>query len=180
MRAVHLRGDWFDTPSGVKAFVHVLGEFSSSGVCIVDNDHNMLILHPDQLVSSTVVADSFNCTRRAVLQDRVKATTDASAPLVYGTLLHEIFQDALLANQWGQAFLAVVVNRVIQKHLEELYKVKIDVSIAREYLMTRTQELQHWAELFVTPKPKVRSHTICPLYARRNSPPASSALLTLY
>ncbi|ERS97869.1 hypothetical protein HMPREF1624_06040 [Sporothrix schenckii ATCC 58251] len=154
MRAVHLRGDWFDTPAAVKAYVHVLGEFDATGMCVVDNDHGMLILHPDQLVSATNVAESFDCTRRAVLKDRVKSASDASPPLVYGTLLHEIFQEALMSNQWTGPFVRTTIDSAIQKHLEDLYIVKLDVPTAREYLLTRTRELQCWAELFVAPKPK--------------------------
>ncbi len=115
----------------------------------------MLILHPDQLVSSTVVADSFSCTRRAVLQDRVKATSDASAPLVYGTMLHEIFQDALMANRWSGPFLNAAIGKTIQKHLEELYTVQINVGAAREHLLDKTRELQSWADMFVSAQPKV-------------------------
>src|SRR6266536_3701037 len=100
MKVVHLRGTWIETPATVKAFVHVMGDFDRSGRCIIDDDQHMIILHPDHLISSTVIADSFGCTRRAVLQDRVKATSDSSTPLVYGTILHEIFQAAMLANRW--------------------------------------------------------------------------------
>ncbi|CAK7227667.1 DNA replication endonuclease-helicase Dna2 [Sporothrix curviconia] len=154
MRAVHLRGDWFNTSASVKAYVHVLSEFDALGMCVVDDDHGMLILHPDQLLSSTVVAESFSCTRRAVLQDRVKDTGAVGPPLVYGTLVHEIFQDALLANEWSPDFLSTAADNTIQKHLEELYTIKVDVPTAREYLVTRTRELASWADLFVSPKPK--------------------------
>ncbi|CAK7225670.1 DNA replication endonuclease-helicase Dna2 [Sporothrix bragantina] len=153
-RAVHLRGDWFNTSASIKAYIHVLGEFDSSGMCVIDDDHGMLILHPDQLLSSTVVAESFSCTRRAVLQDRVKETGTVGPPLVYGTLVHEIFQDALLANEWSHDFLSTAADNTIQKHLEELYTIKVDVPTAREYLLTRTRELASWADLFVNPKPK--------------------------
>ncbi len=59
IKMVHLRGDWYDTPASVKSFVHIIGNFESTGQCVIDNAQNMLILHPDQLISSTVVADSF-------------------------------------------------------------------------------------------------------------------------
>ena len=153
-RAVHLRGDWFNTSASIKAYVHVLGDFDSSGMCVVDDDHGMLILHPDQLLASTVVAESFSCTRRAVLQDRVKDTGTVGPPLVYGSLVHEIFQDALLANEWSHEFLSTAADKTIQKHLEELYTIKVDIPTAREYLLTRTRELASWADLFVSPKPK--------------------------
>lgn len=155
-RTVRLRGDWMETPASEKAFVHVIGEFDGpTGTCVVDNEHNMLILHPDQLVSATVVADSFTCTRRAVLQDRVKATSEPTAALVYGTVLHEIFQDALVANRWDGGFLAAAVDKAVQKHLEKLYTIRVEPAAAREHLLTQTRELQSWADTFMVAEPKV-------------------------
>lgn len=136
-----------------KAFVHVIGIFDSAGRCIIDDNVNLLILHPDHLLSSTVVADSFGCTRRAVLQDRVKATSDSSAPLVYGTILHEIFQSAMLENRWGTEWLGELIEKTVMRHLEDLYTIKIEVPHAIEYLKSKMAELQCWAELFVSSKP---------------------------
>lgn len=138
----------------MKAFVHVIGDFDASGQCIIDDDHHMIILHPDHLISSTVVADSFGCTRRAVLQDRVKATSDPSAPLVYGTILHEIFQAAMLANRWDTEWLSELIENVTTRHLEDLYTIKLQIPQAVEYLQSKMPELQSWAELFVSSQPK--------------------------
>jgi DNA replication ATP-dependent helicase Dna2 len=156
MKTIHLRGDWVDTQVSPKSFVHVIGDFQPTGQCIVDNNQNILILHPDQLISATVVADSFTCMRRAVLQDRVKATSEASAPLVYGTILHEIFQEAMLANQWGNAFLDGLIVRITRKHVEDLYKIKVAMNDAHEHLRSKMTELRHWAAAFVSSQPKVR------------------------
>jgi DNA replication ATP-dependent helicase Dna2 len=153
-KTVHLRGAWFDTPAHASSYVHVHGEFSARGQCIVDDDNNLLILHPDQLISATVVADSFGCMRRAVLQDRVKATSEASSPLVYGTMLHEIFQEALLANQWDLPFLSRIIDSVTAKHVEDLYTIKIGIPSAREYLQSKMIELSGWAQTFVSGRPK--------------------------
>ncbi|KAJ5047551.1 uncharacterized protein L3040_003374 [Drepanopeziza brunnea f. sp. 'multigermtubi'] len=153
-KVVNLRGIWIDTPVEQKAFVHVIGLFDSAGRCIIDDNVNLLILHPDHLISSTVVADSFGCTRRAVLQDRIKATSDSSAPLVYGTILHEIFQSAMLENRWDIEWLGELVEKTALRHLEALYTIKIEVPQAVEYLRSKMAELQCWAELFVSSQPK--------------------------
>jgi DNA replication ATP-dependent helicase Dna2 len=152
-RFVHLRGFWYLSPVTEKAYVHVIGTFIGNR-CTIDNSNNMLILHPDHLVSSTVVADSFSCTRRAVLQDRVKATGDAAPPMVYGTILHEIFQTALVANRWDTEYLGEIIEDIATKHVEELYTIKIQVEDAIEYLISKMGELQSWAELFVSSQPK--------------------------
>jgi DNA replication ATP-dependent helicase Dna2 len=156
VKSVHLRGGWYETPVTPKAYVHVIGEFKSNQ-CIVDDDHNMLILHPDHLMSSTVVADSFSCTRRAVLQDRVKATSAASPPLVYGTILHEIFQAVMMANRWDSEWLDGLIESITKRHLEDLYIIKIQIPQAVEYLKSKMGELQSWAEVFVASQPTVCS-----------------------
>lgn len=155
IKTIHLRGDWIDTPASPKAYVHIIGGFQSTGQCIIDNSQNILILHPDQLISATVVADSFTCMRRAVLQDRVKATSDKTPPLVYGTLLHEIFQEALSSNKWDLKFLNGVICDITDKHVEDLYTIKVSISDAREHLRSKMPELRSWAAAFVTSFPKV-------------------------
>jgi DNA replication ATP-dependent helicase Dna2 len=154
IRIVNLRDDWIHTPVTVKSYVHVIGDFIGNQ-CIIDDTHNMLILHPDQLISSTVVADSFGCMRRAVLQDRVKATSESSAPLVYGTILHEIFQAAMVANRWDSDWLNELIATVAKRHLEDLYTIRVEIPQAVEYLKNKMGALQDWAELFVSSQPKV-------------------------
>lgn len=156
MKTVHLRRSWYDTPAHAQAYVHVIGTFSAKGQCIVDDEQHLLILHPDQLISATVVADSFGCMRRAVLQDRVKATSEASEAMVYGTMLHEVFQEALLANRWDLKYLSQVIERVSQKHVEDLYTIKIEMAAAQEKLQSKMTELSSWARTFVSPQPQVR------------------------
>lgn len=95
--------------------------------------------------------------RRAVLQDRVKATSEASPPLIYGTILHEIFQEALLANKWDRPFLTKAIERITAKHVEDLYTIKVNIAIAREHLESKMAELTHWAQAFVASQPKVCS-----------------------
>ncbi|OBT91031.1 hypothetical protein VE02_00141 [Pseudogymnoascus sp. 03VT05] len=151
-RTIRLRDGWIETQVTEKAAVHVIGDFVS-GQCVIDDSHNLLILHPDHLISATVVADSFGCTRRAVLQDRVKATSDSSAPLVYGTILHEIFQAAMMANRWDSPWLHDLIEKTATRHLESLYTIKIQIPQAVEYLQSKMGELQSWAEVFVTSKP---------------------------
>lgn len=114
-----------------------------------------MILHPDHLISSTVVGDSFTCTRKAVLQDRVKATSDANQSTIYGHMLHEIFQEAMRDNRWDDEFMATTIETLATQYLETLFEVQIEHAVAVEQLKARANELQGWAEIFVSAKPKV-------------------------
>ncbi|KAM7197362.1 tripartite DNA replication factor [Rhypophila sp. PSN 637] len=153
-KKIHLRDDWYDTQASVGAYVHIIGTFEPSGRCVIDNQKNMIILHPDQLISATVIADSFGCMRRAVLQDRVKATSEASEPLVYGTLLHEIFQQALMENKWDIEYLGSIIDKALDKHMEDLYVMNVSKNAARDHLCSKMTEIRGWAQAFVSPYPR--------------------------
>jgi DNA replication ATP-dependent helicase Dna2 len=152
-RAVILRQSWFETPCTIDSFVHIIGKFNSQGVCLINNDVNMLILHPDHLVSATVVADSFGCIRRAVLQDRVKATSEASAPMLYGNLLHELFQEAMARNSWDMDILQKLLINILPRHLETLAEIGLNINQVKEYLIPRLLEMAAWADKFVRKSP---------------------------
>ncbi|KAI9819890.1 MAG: Tripartite DNA replication factor [Pycnora praestabilis] len=153
-KAITLRESWFDSPCTTGSYIHLIGDFDIAGQCIVDDTRNMIILHPDHLISSTVVADSFSCTRRAVLQDRVKATNDANAPQVYGHILHEIFQEAMKANRWDTIWLFIKIEEIVSRYIESIYEIKIGVQQAVDYLKSKMPEVQAWAQVFVSARPK--------------------------
>jgi DNA replication ATP-dependent helicase Dna2 len=109
----------------------------------------MIILHPDHLISATVVGDSFMCTRRAALQDRVKATSGATAPQVYGHILHEVFGEALRTNERTIDSFEQAIGKILPGYLESLYEIGVPLNDAKEYLLSKVPELIGWAEIFV-------------------------------
>lgn len=155
-----LRQSWFETRCTKGSFVHVLGKFTHNGQCIIDNSQNMIILHPDHLISSTVVADSFGCIRRAILQDRVKATGQSSAPQLYGTLMHSVFQEAMKLNAWDTDTLDRILTAVLPQHYETIAEISLNTNQIREHLSPRLLEMSSWAKVFVqkTPKPEAVAH----------------------
>jgi DNA replication ATP-dependent helicase Dna2 len=115
----------------------------------------MLILHPDHLVSATVVADAFGCIRRAVLQDRVKATGPSTAPTLYGTILHELFQEALKLHRWDMNTLRQSLDKTLPRHFEAMVSIGLSINQATEYLIPKLMEMGAWASKFVRPRPNV-------------------------
>ncbi|XP_019237557.1 PREDICTED: DNA replication ATP-dependent helicase/nuclease DNA2-like, partial [Nicotiana attenuata] len=105
--------------------IHVIGEFDSEGKCEINREKNFLIVHPDILVSGTRVASSFSCSRRAVLDERLKSGEYSAAALI-GTLLHQMFQAGLIRESPTQEFLEDYARIVLQKSLESLYACGVD------------------------------------------------------
>jgi DNA replication ATP-dependent helicase Dna2 len=153
---LHLRDDWIATPVEADNLINVIGIFTNK-TCIIDNLTGMIILHPDTLVSSTHVADSFKCIRRAVLQDHVKATGETTKPLVYGSMIHELFQQAISVMDFSTAHLESIIDTLVIQHIEQLYSINITPTNARADLREKIWLLQAWADVFVVAQPSVYS-----------------------
>ena len=149
-RTVFIRDDWYHVNVENGDIVHVIAKTN-----IINNTNGMLIVNPDFLVSSTTIADSFGCKRRAVLQDRVKATGDISKPLIYGSILHELFQKALISNDFSDEFLLGSIDELLSQHIQQLYILKEEVSVTKDYLTSKFELLKQWAKLFISVQPKV-------------------------
>ncbi|KAJ5665956.1 uncharacterized protein N7477_008404 [Penicillium maclennaniae] len=156
-KVIILRESWFDTPCSKDSYIHLVGDFDLSGQCVVDNTKHMIILHPDHLISATVVADSIDCQRRAVLQDRVKAFGQLEKPQAFGVFFHEVFQEALQANKWDLGSLKSVVVSVMEKHIEELYSINMSVAEAVAEIMGKIPTVQAWANVFLQATPQANS-----------------------
>jgi DNA replication ATP-dependent helicase Dna2 len=102
-----------------------------------------------------VVADSFSCVRKSVMQDRVKAAGDVSRPLVYGNILHALFQAALMANDFSTVYLNEVIDKLVVEHVESLYVLHEEIPVATKYVRSKSWLIQDWAKTFVALKPKV-------------------------
>ncbi|KAJ4511384.1 DNA replication endonuclease-helicase Dna2 [Exophiala dermatitidis] len=146
---VLLRESWYDTRCTKGSYIHIIGKFDRRGQCIINDANNMIILHPDHLISSTVVGDAFMCMRRAVLQDRIKTTSVATQPQVYGYILHEVFGQALRLNKWDTQTFKDIIDKILPSYIEPLYEIGVQVQDAKEYVLGKAPELMAWASVFV-------------------------------
>ncbi|CDP11587.1 unnamed protein product [Coffea canephora] len=89
-------------------------------MCDVNHEKNFLIVHPNILVSGTRVAASFSCSRRTILDERLKSNAYATAALD-GTLLYQIFQAGLISESLSREFLEQYTTIVFQKNLDTFY-----------------------------------------------------------
>lgn len=123
---------------------------------VVDRSLGLVILHPDILVSSTKVADSSHCTRKALLQEIIRSTGPPTPSLVYGNMLHEVMQRSFTANRWDDTFRKDVINSIIAEHGADLWSMDLSFDAARENVLEKSKDFESFADRFVADKPKVR------------------------
>ncbi|KAJ6319289.1 hypothetical protein OIU78_014832 [Salix suchowensis] len=146
-RTVYLWGVWFYSVIAPGDTVNVIGEFDDQGKCDVDSDNNLLIVHPDILVSGTRVAGSFICPRRTVLDERLKCSEHSTAALI-GTLLHQIFQAGLMQDNPTINFLEEYARIVLRKNIESLHACGVNENDIFNTLVEAIPKLINWTNLF--------------------------------
>ncbi|KAI8620139.1 DNA replication factor Dna2-domain-containing protein [Chytriomyces sp. MP71] len=138
-----LREDWYQTDVAVGNYVHIISN-AKGPLYIIDNREGMIVVNPDTLVSATHVADSFQCARRSVFQDLCRVTNENSPALVYGKILHEVFQACVLRGNFGTGVIEEAVNQQISRSLEDLWSIGETEASAATHLMDMVPNLQDW------------------------------------
>ncbi|KAJ3680646.1 hypothetical protein LUZ60_016924 [Juncus effusus] len=147
-RALYLCDDWFYSLVGPGDTVNVIGEFNEKGKCIVNRAENLVILHPDILLSGTRVASSFTCSRRAVLDERLKNSENSIHALI-GILLHQIFQAGLVKKFPSVNFLEERAKEILKKNLESLYACGASEKDVLSTLTETIPRMLNWFDCFM-------------------------------
>ncbi|KAJ3500973.1 hypothetical protein NLJ89_g9551 [Agrocybe chaxingu] len=162
---VYLYDDWFSTDIRIDDVFNVLGTFSapcsssSQGPtrCIsITAQENLLILHPDLLLTATALSNAPQCRRKPLLSTLVRSTSDITPALVWGSMLHEVMQRCLQEQKWDEAFIDKCIDQAVLGGLGELVKLGVSEQIARVEVKDRSKGLRLFADKYLaeTPKPE--------------------------
>lgn len=156
---VDLLEDWYETGVEAGDTIHLIfsdrgadGFFSQSASAsgtssqriFVNNDQNLVIAHPDILVSPTSVTSSFGCLRRAVLKETLNVSRPTNQKALLGTLKHELFQHALVAGSDHVSGMLADAERVISAHALDLIESGLSEETATFELSRVMQDYQKW------------------------------------
>ncbi|MCO5601360.1 hypothetical protein L7F22_055480 [Adiantum nelumboides] len=117
---LYLGDEWYFTVVRPGDTINVIGEFDSDGKCVIDRNNNLLIVHPDILISGSKVGTSFSCPRRAVLDERIRPSSVAF-PALLGTMMHELFQVGLRDRVTSRLPLEQEAKVVVHRYIDSLY-----------------------------------------------------------
>ncbi|KAG6829909.1 hypothetical protein H0H87_009811 [Tephrocybe sp. NHM501043] len=162
-RRVILRDDWMATDVRIGDIINVLGTFdlattSSSSIIrsiTITAKSNLLILHPDLLLTATALSNAPQCRRKPLLSNLVRSTSDTTPALVWGNMLHEVMQSCLSENRWETSWVDDKIEQVILKGLNELIKIDVTIEQAKREVTTRAKGLLAFSEKYISEFPKV-------------------------
>ncbi|KAG7381794.1 Tripartite DNA replication factor [Phytophthora pseudosyringae] len=111
---------------------------------LVDNAHNVVVVHPDILVSPTRVTTSFGCLRRAVLQETLAVSRPTNKAAFLGTLKHDLFEHALLNGLHNCKGLLEEAKRIVNSNILGLVECALNEEGALSELEKVIQGYQTW------------------------------------
>jgi DNA replication ATP-dependent helicase Dna2 len=185
-RSILLQDDWssMELKSGTLSYYHdsilllmlrhtgdiinVIGEFvplqeSSSSLTssiTINLKSNLLILHPDILLTATALSNGPQCLRKPLLSSMVRASGDVTPALVWGNMLHTAMQSCLSSGKWDEQSINGYIDEVIQNGLSDLFQLNMTVSDAQRELKARANGIRTFAERYISPTPKVRNNEV--------------------
>ncbi|KAG0333074.1 Tripartite DNA replication factor [Podila horticola] len=135
-------------------FVHTVGPLVyPTGERVIDNANGFIIVKPDNLISTSILADSFTCIRKSIIESRIIKPYDLTLPLIHGNVLHELFQQCLRTNDFSTRTMESRIDGLVEDHLKELCLINESVDVARNALREQIPSCQIWANRFLRPTP---------------------------
>jgi hypothetical protein len=132
---LHLRGEWYHTSCHPGDIIHLcslsgdyLTDITALPVVLHSDpppnsdpcDDLLLVLHPDELISPTLVSEAVQCPRLAVLRSRLGSTGMSSRSAVIGILRHELFERCLREKDASHKSAALFTRQIIRKNANAL------------------------------------------------------------
>ena len=156
---INIIGEWsIDPPSNLPTI----------SVC---SKHNYFIHHPDILLTSTSLSNASHCSRRPLLANMVRSSSDVTPSLVWGNFLHEVMQTCLSVARWDDKFINKQISEVAQRGLGELLRINMGMEQAVAEVKARAKGLRAFADKYIASSPKVGvSHCFFHTRAKAHSP----------
>ncbi|KAJ3139764.1 Tripartite DNA replication factor [Physocladia obscura] len=142
---------WNTTEVEAGSYVHIIESPKppqTNTMITISDAQNYIITNPDTLVSATHVADSFDCIRKSVFQNMCRVSNESNSAMVYGSMLHEVFQNCLLRGDFSNTVVSAEIASVIQNGLEDLWSIGETEETALVALMEQSRDMERWWALF--------------------------------
>ncbi|KAF9574864.1 Tripartite DNA replication factor [Mortierella alpina] len=157
---IFLRESWVASNVSVGDIVHVIRPYlytTDIGVqdLMLEDAQGFLVVKPDYLVPTSALAESFSCVRKPIIDIRAKKTDESNIPMIHGIMLHELFQQSLLANDFTTASMEARMDAIIKDHINDLCLVNESLETAKESIMQQIGSCQDFARRYLqaTPRP---------------------------
>ncbi|KAH3743244.1 DNA replication factor Dna2 [Pelomyxa schiedti] len=146
---IQLEGIWRLSPIENGSVVHVIGgHHSAYSVITLQDSEGIIIVHPEILISASLLGATSPCLRQSVLRNTVKNVGTTKASLI-GQISHSIFEEALSSSSFTESTVAKAMDDIIQDNIPSLFAVGLTDQATRSSLLPTIATISKWASTFL-------------------------------
>jgi hypothetical protein len=152
---LYLRGESYHTRVATGDIVHVCslaGMYRTDVLPLLlqtsNDDDLVLIVHPDLLLTPTAISEALDCTRRAVLKNRLGSTGLRAKAALFGTMRHSLFEETLKGKDFSLDTARKHVANIVRANAEGLIACGLTSNEAELEIIKFLPQLQAFAGKF--------------------------------
>lgn len=149
-----LSGEWFFTKVEEGDTLHLSTDQTGDVVSLSNDSSNLLVTHPDILISPTTISSSIRCLRQAVLGEVYRPTVGFSSNevMLLGTITHSVFDKALSGKDFSVQYLTTSLSEIVEQSeiVESLSCVELNQQQVLEKLSPSIKLMSDWGAKFFT------------------------------
>jgi DNA replication ATP-dependent helicase Dna2 len=116
---------------------------------IIDDSNHWLIVHPDILLSPSVVTNANPCVRRAVLSS-ILPSEGTTKSAVLGQMKHSLYGAFIVNPISFQLNATKEVEKIISEYIPKLYEVGVSQNSAKEHLFSSMNGIKAWRDQYAS------------------------------
>ncbi|MGK3734044.1 MAG: DNA replication ATP-dependent helicase Dna2 [Bacillariaceae sp.] len=161
---ITLRGEWYYSPVQPGDVVHVCsltGRYQTDVTALPiilhtypppgsDIDDLILVLHPDMLMTPSVISETSSCNRRAVLKSKIGSNGLSSKAAFVGTMRHALFEACMKTAEFDEGFAQPVIKKLIREKAETLIGCNVSEAEMEVEVLNMLPMIQQFAEEYTT------------------------------
>uniref|UniRef100_T1IXE8 DNA replication ATP-dependent helicase/nuclease n=1 Tax=Strigamia maritima TaxID=126957 RepID=T1IXE8_STRMM len=151
VKTCKLKDFWVQTNVKLNDIVNILSTFDSNQVATIDNTNGLIIVNPDHLLSGTSVVSSLFCMRKSVLMEQFRGSDPANFIMVIGSLIHQIFQEALCKQAFTAQAIGVISKNILMhnSNLHAIYSAGSNETEVMEEIQKFIPQILLWFQQYV-------------------------------
>lgn len=123
---------------------------------LIDDFNNLLIWNPDILLSTTTISQQLNCPRKTVLMSKMKFQESSTIPLISGTIVHAIFENCFIREDWSISFMNQILEKEIKNYVLEIYILGSEIEPVKCEIKSHFPYLEFWFKKYYKKNTKLQ------------------------
>lgn len=146
---IMVRDHWTELDFQINDIIHVVLTHEGSSFQLVDKDRNLLIWHPDILISATRVSDAVECSRRSLISHKFNGPGEVSIPFIIGNITHNLFQQCLLHRCTEKEFVENIIEKELEVNILDIFAARKSKQDIKEIIEEHFLYIREWIDEYM-------------------------------